>query len=373
MTLRSSSLTATLMLVLAACTSGGAGATTSEAPTTTVASTTTTVPAPEAIQLSYALEPGTTLTYEVDLDQKIDLTSEGEGSAGGQEDVPGSMSITMKGTTTFTHTVSDGPEPGTYEVRIQGDFSELTVEGTVDGEPVDSTANTPEVAEIPPIDMTVVVDEQGNPISGGDAMGDLFGGETGGLGGLGGLAGLENLAPGSDLGRLVGPPLPDEPVAVGETWSETIEVPMGMGMEGESITTVTNSEVTATETIEGREVLVIETEMITSMIEFDLAEFLIGFFTAFLPDDATEEELAEIEALKEELRFMFTIDETNGNMTTWFDPEAGLARQAAFETATHMVMDINMPDETTGQMAAFELDMSIDQKATYRLVDSSET
>lgn len=366
MRFRSLSLLTALTLMLAGCTDGDAAQTT----TTQVpeATTTSMEPAPEAMLLTYSLEPGSSIFYEVDLEQHIDLTSEGDASAAGDEELPATMSIDLNGTTTFTHTVAEGPEPGTYEVTIQGEFTDLDVEGTIDGEPV-QPGDVPDVAEMEPIDLTVIVDEQGNPISQPDEAGDLFGGD---LGGLGGLGGLENLAPGAELGRFVGPPLPDEPVTVGDSWSEIVEIPMPMGLEGNPVTTEINSEVTQTGTVEGEEVLVIETEMITSMIEFDLAEFLIGFFSAFLPDDASEEDRAELDALIEDLRFLFIIDESVANMTTWFDADAGLARQAELDSATHMIMDLNMPDEATGEMMGFVLDMDINQTVTYQLVDPPE-
>ena len=363
---RSLSLVAVVALVLAACSGGGNAAET----TTTLpdAATTAADPAPEAVLLSYSLQPGSSYSYEVNLDQQIELTSEGEGAAAGDEEIPGSMSISLEGTTTFTHTVAEGPEPGTYEVSIQGEFTNLTVEGTVDGEPV-QPGDVPDVAEMEPIDLTIVVDEQGHLVSEPGQTGDLFGGD---LGSLGGLGGLENLAPGTELGRLVGPPLSEEPVTVGDTWSETRETPMPMGLEGNPVTTEINSEVTGADILDGEDVFVIETEMITSPIEFDLAEFLIGFFSAFLGDDASAEDRAELDALVEDLRFLFIIDESVGSMTTWFDTEAGLARQAELDSETHLIMDLNMPNETTGEMMGFILDMDVDQLVTYRLIDSAD-
>jgi hypothetical protein len=362
MSSRSLLLLTALVLVLTACTGGGDSSDTTT--TTAEATPTTSEPPPEAIQLAYSLQPGSSFSYEVTLDQQIDLTTEGDGTAAGDEELPGSMSIDLDGTTIFTHTVAEGPEPGTYEVTIQGEFTDLAVEGTVDGEPVQS-GDIPDVAEMDPIDLTIIVDEQGNIVSEPGQMGDLFGGD------LGGLGGLENLAPGNELGRLVGPPLPDQPVTMGDSWSDTREIPMPMGIEGDPVTTEINSEVTGSDTIDGQEVLVIETEMITSPIEFDLAEFLIGFFSAFLGEDATAEDRAELDALIEDLRFLFIIDESVGNMTTWFDADAGIAHQAELDNETHLIMDLNMPDETTGEMMALILDMDIDQTVIYRLVDSA--
>lgn len=358
-------LLAALAIALAACTGNGNAA--DRTSTTSETTTTTSEPAPEEMLLTYSLQPGSSFSYEVTLDQQIDLATEGDGAAAGDEELPGTMSINLHGTTTFTQSVAEGPEPATYEVTIRGEFTDLSVEGTVDGEPVQA-GDVPDVAEMQPVDITIIVDEQGNLISQPGEMGDLFGGD---LGGLGGLGGLENLAPGNELGRLVGPPLTDAPVTVGDTWSETKEIAMPMGLEGNPITTEINCEVTDTDTIDGQDVLVIETEMITSPIEFDLAEFLIGFFSAFLGEDASEEDRAELDALIEDLRFLFIVDESVGNMTTWFDPEAGLARQAELDSQTNLRMDLNMPDETSGEMTGLILDMDVDQTVTYRLTNSA--
>lgn len=361
MSVRVSSLFAALVLVLAACSADeGATTTSAAAPEQTVSPT---GQQPEPAVLSYTLEPGSVLTYEVDLVQQIDLTSEGDGSAVGEEEIPGEMSISLTGTTTLTHSISEGPEAGTYEVRIQGEFDDLSVEGTSDGEPVES-GDIPEVAEMAPIDVTIVVDDKGRSVAQGAEQGDL-----GGV--LGGPEGFGDLTPGTDLGRLVGPPLPEEPVTVGDTWSDTIETPMLMGGDGESIATDTTSELTGTDSIAGEDVLVIDTQMVTSSIEFDLAEFLAGFFSALAPEGASAEDNAELEALMEDLRLLFNIDEVVEDATTWFDAEAGVARQAELASSTHMTMDVNMPDETTGEMLGLMLDMTVDQTVTYRLVDST--
>lgn len=354
-----------LTLVVAAC--GGAGTeetTTTDAPETT---TSTVVVAPEAIQLSYALEAGQAFTYEVDMNQAIAMTIDGDPAALAEaegEEVPEQMDITITGTTTFTHAVADGPEPGTYEVTITGDFSNLEFGGTVDGEPI--TANgeeLPDMAEMDPVDVTIVVDEQGNIITDESAMGQDF---LGSLGGLDMLSQLGSAGAGTD--QFVGPPLTDEEVTVGDTWSETVEIPTLP--DDDPITTTIESEVVAAEELDGTEVFVIETTTSTSAIEFDLAELLIGFMGAFVPDDATEEELAEMDSLVDELRFAFNVDPQVGQMTTWFDYGAGLTRQATFVNSTHMVMDINIPDEETNELVEMGLDMTIDQDVTYRLVDA---
>lgn len=368
MRLRTLNILISLALVIAAC--GGTAAedttTTAAEPATTFTQAPTTTEA-SGVRLAYALEPGTSFTYEVSIDQRIDLSTTGDTNAMGDEELPGEAEVSIVGTTVFTHSVAEGPEPGTYEVTITGDFTDLAISGTVDGAPIDE-AELPDFAQIDPVDVTIVVDDQGNIILdeglGGDLGGDL--GAFGALGDLGDLGGLT--APGLDPGRWVGPPFADREVTVGDSWSETIESPVMLGED--PVVTQIDSVVTGTDTVDGATVFVIDTTSTTSMIEFDLADFLIGFFQAFIPEDASEEDKAELDALADELRFLFSIDETVGDMTTWFDYEMGYARKVDYSMGTAMTMDINMPDEETGEMVQFGMAMTIEQTISYRLVDA---
>ena len=354
---RQLSILAALALVLAAC------AQTSGDPTTTAAeetTTTTTAPQVEAVLLSYSLSAGDEYQYEVDLDQHIELNTTGDPSLMDGEEVPGEASIDLAGAATFTHVVSEGPEPGTFEVHITGEFGGLTVTGTVDGEPFESE-EAPDFASLDPIDVTVVVDEQGNLVEEGSAGAeDPLAGIFGDLGPLGGGA----PAPGLDPGQFVGPSFPDEEVAVGDTWTDEIETP---GLGGDPVVTSISSAVTGTEDLDGTEVYVIETTSTTSLIEFDLAEFFAGMFGAFA-EDATAEEAAELDAMLEQIQFLIRVDGTTADSKTWFDVEAGLARQSETTTSTEISMDMNIPDETTAEMVGFVMDMSLDQDITYRLI-----
>lgn len=358
---RSLGLILVLALVAAACVGGEAGTSTTST-TQGPASTTTeaTATGPEAVLLSYSLSPGLTLEYQVDLDISIDMTSSGNAAALSEgEELPGEASMRLSGTTSFVYSVADGPEPGTFEVTITGDFSNLEITGTIDGEPIDP-AELPDFAEIPGVDGTVVVDEQGNVISGEGAFGDLFGGDLGGLGDFGG--------PGTDLGRFIGPPFGDGEVTVGNSWSKTIERQLFLA---DPITTEIRSVVTGFDTDDCEGAYLIETTSMTSEINIDLAELLVGFLGAFVPEGASEEERAEIEALKDQLRFLFVIDEATTSIDTCFDAAAGLVQSADYRGDTHFVMDINMADETTGEMVEFAMDMSFSQVVSYRLVSAS--
>lgn len=348
---------AALALVLAACnpSDGAEGSTTSS----TVEATTTSAPA-ETVLLSYSLESGTSFTYEVDIDQNIEMAASGDTTALGEEEIPGDLSLDVSGTTALTYDIEDGPEEGTFAITITGDLSGLDISGTMDGEQV-SADDVPDFAGVEPVDVTIVVDEQGNIIPDDTGLGEGFLGDLGGLDMLSQLGGA-----GLGGGQFVGPPLSDDEVAVGDTWSETVETPALPG--DDPITMQVDSEVVRADTVDGREVFVIETTTSTSGIEFDLADVLIGFMTALVPEDASDEELAEIDALVEQLRFAFSVDPQTAQMTTWFDFEDGLARQTDYSNATHLVMDINVPDEATGELVEFAMDMTITQDVTYRLM-----
>ena len=316
--------------------------------------------------LSYALEPGTTLTYEVAVDQSIVLNSSGDATALDEEEMPESMDIRVVGTALLDHAISEGPEPDTFEIQITGDFEDLEVTGTVDGEPVEeSDIEDFDLADLGPIDVTIVVDEQGNIVPDDDGLGDDLFGDLGGLGGFGSLGEFGSMGP----GRFFGIPFADREVTVGDSWSESIETPTIPGMDPIAVEIV--SEVTGTQDVDGTRVLVVDTTTMTSEIDFDLAEFLIGFMTAFVPEDPSEEEQAEMDELIENLRFAISADAAEATTTTLFDPVQGVVHRSDAESAGSLAFDINVPDDETGEMVAFSLDMDIAQSTTYTLVDSS--
>lgn len=365
MRIRTLTLLTVLALVAAACspsTGNDSTSTTAEPPESTT-TTQQAVETPEPLLLSYSLESGTSYTFEVELNQKIDMMATGDAAALGEEEVPGEMSVSVTGTSVFDYSVADGPEPGTYAVTITGDFSDLEFSGVVDGESV-TAEDIPDFANMEPVDVTVIVDEQGNVIPDESGLGDD-------LLGLGGLDMLGQLGSSGASGQFVGPPFTEDEVTVGDTWSETVETPTMP--DEDPITTQIESEVVSMDVIDGNDVFVIETTTTTSPISFDLGQLLAGFMYAFVPEDATDEELAELDELVGQIRFAFDIDETVSHLTTWFDYEVGLARRADYSNTTHMVMDINMPDETTNELIAFGMDMNVSQDISYRLADAPST
>lgn len=347
-------LAVVLAVVVAAC--SGSAQTDSTAPPTQA-------PPPEAVLLSYELEAGTEYNYEVVLDQHLEVAASGDPRSMGGEGFPGEAVVDIAGSATLTHVVAEGPEPGTFEVTITGEFTDLKVTGTVDGEPIDS-GDVPEFAPIGPIDVTIVVDEQGNPVGGSADLEDPFRGmfESGPLGGGG-------LAPGIDPGRFVGPSLPDEKVTVGDTWSDEIETP---GLGPEPVVTSVTSTVTGVEVLDGVEVFVIDTTTTTTPIQVDLAEFFAGFLGAFVPEGASEEEAAELQTLMDQLVFLIGLDDGSSQGRTWFDPEAGLARRSETNAAAVITMEMRLPEEATGELVELSMTMSIDQSLGYRLISAPE-
>ncbi len=320
----------------------------------------TPLEAPDAALLSYSLEAGDEFQYQVGIDQHIEMETSGDPTAMGEE-LPGSASVDIAGTGTFTHTVAAGPEEGTYEIHITGDFQDLSVTGTVDGEPVDSK-EAPDFAAMEPIDKTVVVDEQGNVVSvDGEEVEDPMAGIFGDMGSM-----SSSPAPGLDPGQFFGPLFSDAEVTVGDTWSDEIETP-GVVAEEPIVTSVTNT-ITGVEEVDGTQLYVIDTATSTSLIEFDLAEFFRGLFGAFAPEGGTPEETAELEEAMSQMRFVMTIDGTSSEGTSRFDAEAGVVHSTDMASGSHITMDILIPDETTNELSGFVMDMTLDQQLTYELL-----
>lgn len=343
-------------LIIAAC---GGGATET---TTTVGPGTTTTPQPEAQVLAYKLSAGAEFAYDVELTQTIDMTAEGNGQGVADEEMPGAAAIEVTAKGSFKYAVADGPETGTYAVSVTGDFTDVSATGVVDGKSIDS-GEIPDFAEIPPVDVTITVDKQGNIIpeasNSADPMADIFGG-------------MENFngIPGSSPGQFFGPPFGDEEVTVGSHWESTYETP---GFGEEPITTSVMAAVTGTENVGGVDLLVIESETEVSATEFDLAEFFIGLFTGFMPEEPTAEEQAEIDAMIEGLRFAISVDPSHAESKTLFNAETGVTHDFTGSSAAHVTMDVNFPDDTTGELTGFVMDMSIDQKITLTLASGPTT
>ncbi len=347
----------TLMLVIAAVAAAACGPANTTTPSSTTLAPTTTAVTAEAAAFVYSYEPGDHHEYGFTLDQSLQMTVEAEGDDGlPGEDIPEEINVTTSIAGTISYDIAAGPEPGTRQISISGVFDELEVEGMVDGEPVEDgmieEGTVPDLVEVP--NITIVVDEHGRLVSvaGDDVPEDLpfFGDPFSQLGDFtsGGLNGH------------FGPAFPDEPLAVGDSWSFT------QSEEVEGLDTVmsveTTYEVTGTETLNGRTVVVIEFTTKTSKVELDLGEMFQALFDAFgelgaeLGDD-TEDTTVEIP----NITFLITVEPSTATGTVWFDQEAGIVVKSSQDTATSisMLMDFSDTEEAIRTAITMDLDMQL--------------
>ncbi|HEY5579266.1 MAG TPA: hypothetical protein VIL12_06220, partial [Acidimicrobiia bacterium] len=113
---------------------------------------------------AYAYEPGTSYTYGFTLNQTLNASFEAEGDPSflsGDEAPPGDVEAEISISGTVTYDVASAPEPDTYAISISGTFDEVTVTGTVDGEPIEDeldleATGTPDLVQVP--DLLIVVD-----------------------------------------------------------------------------------------------------------------------------------------------------------------------------------------------------------------------
>lgn len=349
--------------------------TVSEGTTTSAPATTATTPAPEnetttttaaevdlpAKVLTYGYQPDEVLVYELSLQQQLDVTADGDPGAFGEEDLPLEVDLDQRIDTVMTYAVAEGPEPGTRELTITAEFSDLQISGTANGEPFDPNEDTFEFDVLEPVNATVVVDESGRVLSLTTPDG-----ETIPLGDVGGLQSF-----GTDqLGRPLGPVFPDGQVEVGDTWTEEESVE---GPAGEPLVTRSSHSVVAAEVLDGHEVLVIESEFESDGFEFDLAELFAAFFAGFgemaeeMGGEGSDDVQDELDQMLADFEFLIIAEPATGTATTWFDPEAGIVRKAEQSNLVGIGMRFRGPDENTGELVSFRMDMSIDQDVAFEL------
>ncbi len=353
-----------LGLVGAAC--GRAATSTSAAPPTAPDAPSTTSAAFGTVQaqrLSYAYEDVETVEYLLSIDQTVAMHNDGDVPPDESGDLPVDVAIHSVLEGPIRYETSPGPEPGTTRIRIVTELTDVSVEGTVDGVPADGTEGLDDVGAIAPIDVTVVVDDQGTIVS---VDGDEFGDVSGFLGNQG-TAGL-GFVGNQQLGRPVGPAFPDQPVTIGDSWTEVTETE---GPDGPIVTTATHTLV-ATETVDGTDVVVVESSYETEEIEMDLGRLLRDMFTGLADGvgadpEMSPEDRAELEAAFEEIAFVIHVEPTMSTAVSRFSPDTGLVVSADVEVDAAMSMDVRVPDETGG-VRSLTTEMTIHQSMRYELV-----
>jgi hypothetical protein len=335
--------------------------TTRPAPTTTSSTTTTVARAHlPAGSLVYGYVPEEVLTYSLELDQTLRMRADGDPGAFGEDDLPLTVDLDQSIETAMTYSIGEGPLPGTTEMTITAEFSDLRVSGTANGEPFDPGEDAFDLDEIPPIDVAIVVDEKGRPVSVTTPDGESLP-----LGDIGAFQAF-----GTDqLGRPLGPVFPEGVVGVGDTWTDEQSTP---GPDGEPISSRATHTIVAAQLVDGHDVLVIESVTESDGFEFDLAEVFAAIFAGFGElagdDGGAEAAQAELEESLADLEFVISADPSTATATTWFDPLAGIVRRSEQSARVGIGMRFRGPDAETGRLVSFTMDMEIDQHTVFRLL-----
>jgi hypothetical protein len=66
----------------------------------------------------------------------------------------------------------------------------------------------------------------------------------------------------------------------------------------------------------------------------------------------------------------FSLEPSVTSATTLFDPESGMAMKSDYSGEQQLSMDMNVPDEATGEMIEFGVSMTIAQTIGYDLVEA---
>lgn len=323
------------------------------------------VDAPEATLLAYSFEPDSVLSYQLDLEQQIVMHADGDAGAMGEDELPMDADIGIQAQSVMSYEVFPGPEADTFEVVITADFDDVEITGTVNGESVDEldeAGMASDLASVDPVSTSVIIDAAGNIISDHGAPVDLFGG---GLDALGGLAT-------DDLGRPVGPRFPtDRELTVGDSWTETTTED---GPDGTPVTVTSTHTVIDAQRIGSSTTLVIESVTNTDAIEIDFSDFFRALFEGFAGlggEDAEGELPPEFQEMLDELVFVISVDPSTATTTSWFDPESGIVRRAESSSQVAIAMTFVAPDDTTGELVRFEMEMDMNQTVVLALLDSS--
>lgn len=325
-----------------------------ETTSTTASPQTTTaaepVPEFEPMVLAYRYPASGEVSYQMSIQQEAEVTIEG-GPPGETPPGPIGVSSTLEGT--ISYRTSPGPDEGATSIRILSDLELVENKMSMGG----ITMPSPPDGEAPgfetPIDITVIVDQQGNVVEvAGEAMGEMFGGQS--------LFPTNSIG-NQELNRPFGPAFPDHPLDVGDTWTEEIEQegPAGMG----TIVTTAEHRLVGVDTEEGRTILVVESEYRTDAFEWDMSELLTGMFGAF-----AEELSEEGEEFAPEFTMLMSATPSTVVAVTRFDSEAGLVLTGDYQVSGGVTTNMTIPDET-GEPTGIISTVSYDQTVTYQLIN----
>ncbi len=324
-----------LLFTAAACSGGGpAGTTTVESTTSTAAATTTTTTLPPGLQpqqLAYGFGADELAKYDYTQTVTIDIPA-GEGF-GGLFRSSSSYSITAAGE--MWQLTLPGSDGDTYE--IVGDLrpDEATLDSVVAGLDLSDEYTEDDLAELVYLFVPVVVDVLGQPAEG-----------TGGAPGY-----LRTAANPFDVLLVPGPPLTEETVDVGDTWTYTVDHPVLGPIEY-------RSDVVAEEEMD--EGYAFSIDYVVEMGGFPL-ELTITEAAEIAGSTSSQQSLnASLLLGGSTLDLAVSIDDLQVSGTYLFDPAAG--RVVESEATLMLVETIN------SQVEGFEGSVSVNTSATYSLL-----
>jgi hypothetical protein len=329
-----------------------------ETTSTTVPDTTTTTapdPVPEFAPslISYRYPEGGKLEYSLSITQDAVIRVE----AGAPEEAlsgPIDMSTILEGT--ISYQISPGSEDNTTTIRVLSDFEVAENKMSMGG----INMPTPPDVEAPgfetPIDITVIVDLQGNVL---EVFSEVLDNPFGGEGFL-----PTNPVGSQELNRPFGPAFPDHPLNIGDTWTEHSEQegPVGMGL----ITTTAEHHLVGVNTDNGSTVLVIESAYRTEGFEWDMSDLLQGMFGA-LSEELTEEEPVESEGFLPEFSMLIIASPSTVSAVTHFDADAGLVISGEYQAQGEVTSQMAIPGDTDGPSTIVS-SVSYEQTVTYELI-----
>lgn len=278
--------------------------------------------------MSHSLVPGDMIAYEVDLRRSLSLASEGTSES--PIGTPASADITITSDLVVVFEVREGPRPGTFLLVPQGETDPTpTVEGTVDGEPVDQEGSVEILGWVGAVAEEVVVEGTGvvHPVSASTL--ELI------------PSPLTGTGPG-----FLGPVLPEEEVQEGEEWTASVSEGKPDGVRPEwSVTARTEAD---------GDQLEIVGESATDGGEVDVSAFYQDFLGSF--GDGDEADL------------ILRMEPTVTGWMTRFDPVEGRVVESEVDALIRMVLTGAAPDRVTGEVGTFELSIEVDDDVDVRSV-----
>lgn len=313
------------------------------------------------VAIAYAYQPDTRLTYRVEVDGTIDL--EADVPAGLGESTTRRLGIA--GETDLTYLIGPGPDDGTFEIRLTADFAELSVTDDL-GDLGDEALPFPgldlgdALGDLPAVDLTVVVDEQGailerSPLAVtglGQSFDDILAGS--------GLAeSLDMTGLGANVNGPLGPIFPaDRPLDVGSAWTDRTESRVG----DMAIATDYAHEVTGTAELDGVEVVVVETAATVGGFEISLADLVESVLADLEADNPGGEADMGFGGMNLEEMLVMVLGGLQMSVgaapavaetTTWISldrtaagPAAGIVRQAVTRSSGTVRTEFTVPGET---------------------------